>query len=191
MIKIFWVDCETTGLDPEVNEIIQISGIIEKSEEQSLTNFNLNLAPTRWDNIEQAAIDTHGISIDTMEQYPPASNAYITLLALMDNAVNKFDKEDKMYVGGQNVAFDIAFLKQLFIDNGNPYLFSYIHPGFLELSSLLSMYDIQQGKKTFVNHKLGTICEGLGIELTEAHDAFADIKATRECFIELWGRIAK
>jgi len=187
MTKILWIDTETTGLIANHNEIVQLSSIIEVDGD--LTEFNYNIQPLHFDRVEQGAVDTHGITINQMHTFPPQSGIYQEFVDLLDTFVDKYDKEDKFYLGGQNVNYDGEFIRHFFLNNDNLFWFSYIKPGFLELMSLVSLYEVSTGQVEFENYKLETLCKVLGVDIGKAHDSLYDVIATRECFIKLYGML--
>jgi len=176
MIKKIYFDCETTGTNPIKNGIIQIAGIIEINNEE-MRSFNIKIKPFESDVIEQEALDISGITLENIKGFEDPKTAYNSIVNLFDNYIDKYDKYDKFIVCGYNVRFDIDFLKEFFIKNGNDYLFSYFgkpkdpFPVIQYLSAI--------GKIDSVNNKLSTICEYFKIDIRNAHDAMADIRATK------------
>jgi len=182
MIKKIYFDCETTGTNPIKNGIIQIAGIIEINNEE-MRSFNIKIKPFESDVIEQEALDISGITLENIKGFEDPKTAYNSIVNLFDNYIDKYDKYDKFIVCGYNVRFDIDFLKEFFIKNGNDYLFSYFgkpkdpFPVIQYLSAI--------GKIDSVNNKLSTICEYFKIDIRNAHDAMADIRATKSLIEKL------
>ncbi|MDR2426574.1 MAG: hypothetical protein LBD46_05285 [Endomicrobium sp.] len=125
MSKIIYLDTETTGLDKEKNDIIQVAGIIGKH-------------------------------------------------------VNKFDKTDKFYLAGQNVKFDLEFLHSWAKKNGDIYLGSYFWWYVIDLYVFTAAAKAW-GWYEFETLKLSDVCKTLKVEIENAHDALADIEATKKC----------
>jgi len=185
-MKFLWFDTETTGLDPILHDIIQISGIIETNS--SREDFNIKIAPTRYDTISQQAIRTHGIPIKEMRTYQSAADGYKEIKTLFNKYVDCYNPEDKFIPCGQNIDFDLRMLNKLFKYNDDQYLFSYIIGGHLDLKIMAVLYEMAERRKIFKNYKLSTICEEFKIPLA-AHDAYNDIHATRKCCLLIWNRI--
>ncbi len=173
--KKIYFDCETTGLDKQKNDIIQIAGAIEVNE-IIVESFNFRMQPLNWDDISEQAILTHGISREDMKTYSTPKIIYSQLLALFDKYIDKFDRQDRFIVCGYNVRFDIDFLNSFFIKNNNPYLFSYF--GDVKDPFPVIQYLKALGKIDTPDLKLTTICKSMGIEIENAHDADSDILAT-------------
>ena len=174
-MTILYFDVETTGLSAYDNSIIQIAGII-KVDGQEVDRFNFKMQPYRYDNISEQAIATHGISIDQMKQFDLPEVAFKRLVGIFDKHVDKFNKKDKFVVAGYNVNFDVKFLRQFFIKNGNDYLFSYL--GLQKDPYPVINYLRTLGQINPDNAKLTSMCEYWEIPLDNAHDALGDIEAT-------------
>jgi DNA polymerase-3 subunit epsilon len=187
MLKFLWLDTETTGLDAKKNDIIQVAGIIETNDGGQ--EFNLRMAPFSPDNITQEAIDVHGISREKMLSYPDQSDTYLIFKKILKRYVNPYDKMDKFILSGQNVGFDSEMVKHWFLKNGDNYWFSFVSYAVFDLKTMIVLLEMTYGFKLFPNHKLSTVCKVMEIELEDAHDALADIRATRECCIKIWNLI--
>lgn len=87
---------------------------------------------------------------------------------------------------GQNIPFDIGFLKQMFFVAGEKIEkclechkdFDGYHPTFID--TLHQARLTYANDETFASYSLGQIAEALEVELDDAHDADADVEATRE-----------
>jgi len=176
MIKKIYFDCETTGLSAIKNGIIQIAGIIEINNEE-VKSFNIKIKPFASDIIKQEALDISGITLEDIKEFEDPKTAYNNIVTIFDRYVDKYDRNDKFLVCGYNVRFDIDFLKEFFVKNGNDYLFSYF--GQIRDPLPVIQYLSSMGKINTINNKLSTMCEYFGIDIKNAHDAMADIKATK------------
>ena len=176
-MKILYVDCETTGLNAYKNGIIQLAGIIEINNKQ-MVEFDIKMKPFKDDIIEEKALQVSGITEKDIEKFQSAESGYNKIIQIFDTYINKYDKNDKFIICGYNVKFDVDFLKQFFIKNGNKFLFSYF--GGIKDLFLVIRYLSSLGKIQTKNKQLGTVCEHFGIELKDAHNAMADIIATKK-----------
>lgn len=188
MIKLLWVDCETTGFDPEENDIIQLSGIIEipgvKSEE-----FNYRISPINWDSINEEAMSVNGISLDELKTYSSAFEAHWSFKTMLFRWVNPYDPMTRLILCGQNVQFDSMFIQKFCEKQKDLFWRSCITGGTFDLQTLSIAYEIFHDKRIFKSYSLGSICKALGVTLDNAHDAMADIIATRECCLTIWNEI--
>jgi len=181
-MKTLYIDTETTGTDPQVNDIIQIAFIIE-TDNKINGKWDFKCSPLKQKNISQEALDIQGLTFQDVINRPPPSIAYKELIKVFDRYINKFDKADKFTVIGHNVKFDISFLQQFFISNGNHFLYSYINYfpiDTLFLANYLKYHNILNTD----NLKLATLCDYFKISL-DAHDAMNDIIATRDLLIKM------
>lgn len=177
--KVLYVDVETTGLDQNKNEIVQLAGIIEIDGEVK-EKFDIFMKPNNFENIEQEALDVQHKTMDQVLSYPERSKGFVDFLEILDRHINKFDKSDKFLAAGQNVYFDFGFVRQMFWNNGSQFFKSYFHD---EKIDSIKMYKdlMTEGKVDKLAHlNLDKICSSLGVELTNAHDGASDIQATYE-----------
>lgn len=190
--KFLWLDTETTGLDPVENDIIQLAGYMIAPGKET-QEFNFKMKPRNPEAIAQEALDTHGISKEEMMVYPDPSIIHKEFKRLLKKFVNPYDKNDKFILAGQNVQFDNNFVHEWFKKEGDKYWFSWVDYSQFDLKNLIIIYEMLTGKKLGQSRKLVNVAPALGVELpeTEAHDALADIKATRECCNKIWQFIKK
>jgi DNA polymerase-3 subunit epsilon len=138
--------------------------------------FNLRCQPFDYEAIEQAALDVTGNTIEGLKAQQSPQAMYKQFVGILSRYVNKFDKNDKMYVAGYNVRFDIDFLRMFFVKNKDPYFGSWIN--YKSIDGLAIMYMLEYcGHCKLENYKLGTVCSHYKIDI-DAHDALSDIKAT-------------
>ncbi len=180
MSKIIYLDTETTGLDKDKNDIIQVAGIVEIDGVEK-ERFNLKCQPFDWNNVSQEALDIQGRTIEDLKAYPKPQDTYKEFIKILSRYINKFDKNDKFYLAGQNVKFDLEFLHSWAKKNGDIYLCSYFYWYVLDLLVLASCFRAW-GFIYTETLKLCAICPVLGVKIENAHDAMADIEATKICF---------
>lgn len=169
MNNIFWFDCETTGLDENRNDIIQLAGIvaIDKVKQKPFNEF---CQPVNWNNIDPYAVKVHGITPDKMKTFQSQEEMLNNLIGYLDSFGYKF------VLAGYNVDFDRRFLSALFTRLGRS-------ADFIRLFEL-SVHDTYRRAKAIGKKKLGTdnlkletLCKVFNIEI-EAHEALSDIDGT-------------
>jgi DNA polymerase-3 subunit epsilon len=187
--KILWIDTETTGLDPTLHSIIQIGGVIDiDGEEKEIFEMKCKPHP-------DFAIDNSAIAVNKLYDYrefPEMRNMHKTLCDTFSRYVDKFDRDDKFIIAGQNIKFDLDMLAHFFMRLGDNYLGSYV-----DFRKRIELYDItnalqQLGIIKSESLSLPKLCEEFEIEYT-AHDALSDIVATRDIYYNIienlsWGK---
>lgn len=189
-MKIFWFDVETTGLEPGLNDITQLAFHLA-IDGKTVEKGNLLMRPLSPNNISDEALKIQGRTKEEILEHPPANEQFKVLTDILDKHVDKFKKTDKMCPGGYNVWFDYQFLnwlpKKLDIKYG---LGSYLNHILLDpmfiINNLIAFGLIERPE----NRKLVTVCKLFGIELADAHDAMADLKATRRLYGVLVSKLA-
>lgn len=185
--KIFWVDLETSGLNPQKNGIIQLAYIIDiagKEKEKGVLYSNAagyEIVP------EALAVSKTTIEDLSRPEYTHPKELYISAKTLLSKYVNPFDKEDKFFIAGYNVAFDINFLRELWLQYNDKFFNSWFHFGALEVSTILRFAQDCQLLELQTNAKLFLVAKLLGIELKEEelHNALADISLTKDVYLKL------
>jgi DNA polymerase III epsilon subunit-like protein len=189
MQKEFWFDTETTGLDPNVNEITQISG------EMCGERFNIFCKPNS--PISPGSLEVQGVTVDEVMAYPPSTRGFEELIALFDKHIDKFDTSDRMTPIAFNANFDIDMLYSFFKRHTRPKpnskFMEHSVGSYLRTPAVCVMYayrwlvflgrlpepskDAIKGKR----YSLEQICKLHGI-VFKPHDALADIVATQELY---------
>lgn len=137
---------------------------------------------------QQKALEYSAITMDMLEQHGvDIKQVAADIIEFIKKNTLAKGKNFKPFLIGQNVLFDIGFMQQLmeyggqvkewekvvrgvrsFYGNWQPYYVDTIILGQLALSHMDGMS----------SYKLEIMCEKLGIELDDAHDADADVTAT-------------
>ncbi len=177
-MKILWYDTETTGLT-ENSAMFQISGVIE-IDGVEVEEFDIFCRPHEGADISEKALEVTNVTLEQLETYQSPKEAYNQLIDIFSKYIDKFDKNDKFVIAGQNVKFDIDVLRRFFERNNDKYLGSFLN--YKQVFDTLSVYtalEIAGVVPKLEDHKLETICKIMGVELSNAHNSLADIKATK------------
>ena len=178
--KLAFIDLETTGLDPEKHEIIEIGLVLA---EQSVTpdgkislkvtdEFEVKVKPEHIGNANPEGLK---ICHYSEEGWASAADLKKSLEILSEKTVGAI-------MVGHNVAFDYAFLENSFSRTG---VENKMHYHKLDTISIAfaKLYGHQDVEKL----SLRALCEYLKIENKKAHTALSDARATYEIFEKLLG----
>lgn len=177
MKKVCYVDTETTGLDPEKQDIIEIAMILELNGKEA-GELKINCQPHSFENISQEALAVHGYTVENLRSFMPPKAAHKRVVDFLSGCCDKFDRNDKYYPAGYNGDFDIRFLSAWFRKCGDNYFGSWFNGKLLDPLPMLRMMDYT-GLISLPSYKLEAVCDFFGIAI-QAHDALSDVKATRE-----------
>ena len=160
---VVWLDTETTGLDENKHEIIEICLYCETDPERCLT---VKVQPEHIERADRIALQVNG--------YAPWKWKHAVAWSKVGPDVNEMLKD--AIVAGQNVDFDMrhinASLKRLGInaDHGR-------HK--IELSTLSYEYLVPMGLEGLELH---AVCDFLGIPNEGAHGAKADVMRSLQAY---------
>lgn len=120
-MNLIIIDCETTGLDPQKHEIIEIGAIRVSTSE----TFEVKIYPLRIKEADPIALRINGYDKEGWKEAYMPSNA----LKLLSEFAGK-----DAYMMAYNVSFDRAFLEKAYKDYNLPYPFHYHHLDLLTLA---------------------------------------------------------
>ncbi|OQY41206.1 MAG: hypothetical protein B6227_05985 [Fusobacteriia bacterium 4572_74] len=152
-MKILWYDTETTGLT-ENSAMFQISGVIEIDSEVK-EEFDIFCHPHKGADISEQALEVTGMNREQLDSFQSPKKAYEELVEIFSKYIDKFNKDDKFIIAGQNVKFDIDVLNRFFRRNNDNYLGSFLN--YKQVFDTLSIYmalEIADVVPKLENHKL-------------------------------------
>lgn len=158
--------------------------VLRTLREQSL---GFESEPMRY---ETAALDITGITLEQLrrEGADLKTVAAEVIAFAVRNTLTKGSQYKPVLIG-QNIPFDIGFLQQLMAYAGLTKEFAQAFSGTVDFYGnfqpryidTLDLGHMAFARDTSINsYKLELIAERLGVELADAHDADADVTATRE-----------
>lgn len=157
------VDLETTGLEPKLDKIIEIAAV-KVHGGQIIDEWNTLVNPDMF--IPQITTDITGITTDMVKDAP-----------LFPDVVDDFMKfmgEGSIFVA-HNVEFDRTFM--------NEHLLRFEREA-LKDPYMCTFKLAKQVHPNLARYNLGFLAESFGIDLSQAHRALHDAKATAELFIK-------
>ncbi len=178
--KLLFTDTETTGLDPKKNDIIQVSGIIV-IDNVVQEEFDFRCQPFNYNSIRPEAVATHGITVEKMRTFEQPVAVYRKIHAVLEKYINRYDKKDKFIAVGQKIQFDLDMLRCFFEKNGDTWFGSYVDRRAIDVLTFTQALRVKGLLKT-ETLKLEDVTKALGIDIGEAHNSLADIRATKAVF---------
>lgn len=154
-------DTESTGLDLDKDQIVQISAIKLDNNGNIIDSFDQMVIPTV--EISQGAFNTHHFDMDYILSHHGIA---------AKQALEKFScfVKGSVLVGHNSLAFDKPLIQRQLIENNLPDL------------DIKYEFDTLVLAKRFLphlkNYKLATVCEYFDVTNKAAHNAMGDIEAT-------------
>ena len=155
------LDLETTGLNPDVDQITEI-GAVRFTRQGGGETFQTLVRPNRA--IPAEIEELTGITNEQVAAAPRFDEVASELASFVGD----------LPIVGQNISFDRAFLARAGVD------FPGVSYDTWEISSVL----LPRASRL----NLGSLARLLGVDLGNAHRALADAEATRDVFLALLGR---
>lgn len=176
--NLAFIDTETTGLEVERHEIIDIGCVLVKQVLRENGGSSLEIIDELEYKIKPKHIETADPAALLINGYKEAD--WIFAIDLKKALEILSEKTKDAIMVGHNVAFDYAFLEKAFEDNGVENKMHY-H----KLDTISIAYARLYDKKDIEKFSLRSLCEYLGIENKNAHTALSDARATFELYKKL------
>ena len=154
-------DVETTGLDADTCEIIEI-GAVKIQDGQITQKFQTLVKPK--EKISSLITGITGITNDMVDNAPPIEAVIKDFYVFSKGAV----------LSGYNVGFDMKFIQKA----GQLVSLKFAN-------EVVDVFPLAKERLNCKNYKLGTVVKHLKLTLDNAHRAFFDALATAEVLLEL------
>lgn len=185
MVKLCFIDVETTGLDPKLNGVVQIAGQIvfgQGAEYTVIETFNFKVQPFPFDQINQKALEINGLTEAVIFSYQEPKDVLPQFLAILNRHVDRKNYNDNFFFVGYNASFDDGFMREFFIKNSNHDYSRYFYRPALDVMQL-ALFRLKDERASMLNFKLTTVAALLNFKPEgNFHDAMTDIIATRQIF---------
>jgi DNA polymerase-3 subunit epsilon len=169
---VLFLDLETTGLNPGVQEISEIGAVlVSQPDWQIIRTYEAKVLPTHLETAQSEAQEISHYNAAVWEREGrPLKQALEELSEIGQGAI----------LAGFNVTFDWAFLQAGFnlVGLTDPF---YYHRYDVMSSAYTMLYD----RPEFVKFSLSECCRFFKVTNTRAHSALADAQATYEVFVGL------
>ncbi|MCK4498951.1 3'-5' exonuclease [Candidatus Babeliales bacterium] len=184
MIKLCFIDTETTGLDPKKNGILEIGCIIEIGD--FIDEFVIECSPFEKDEINDKALEVNRISKDGLFKRTPPKTAYHQFIETLSQHVDRYNRHDKFFFLAYNAPFDNNFLREFFLKNDDSYFGSYFFYPPIDVAVLAAMY-LRDNRSRMFNFKLTTVAPVMGIDIdtAKAHSALYDTQIMRAVYYKV------
>ncbi len=182
-MKTIFFDVETSGTDHTRHGILQLAGIIEINDVE-VERFDFFMKPFPDQYIDEGALKANGITKRDIEiRFSQPNVVYNKFITLLDNHVDRFNRNDKFHLVGYNSRFDDGFLRKWFENNDNKYYGSYFFWPSLDVSNMVAV-KYREWRHKFSNFQLMTVADRMkiDIDINRAHDAAYDVEVTRAIF---------
>lgn len=178
-----FLDLETGGYNSWKRPVLQIAGILEEDGEV-VEEFDMKVRPHEDKTASEDALEFLDLTSDEIAQYPDPELVHKRLTdGILDQYVDRYDREDKLFLLGYNIQFDEDFLRQFFKDCGDQYFGSWFFAPAIDVMVLAGEY-LRPQRPQMKNFKQGTVASQLGIGVDEdaLHDALYDVTICREIY---------
>ena len=168
--NLLFLDTETTGLDPEVHEIIEFAGILTSPDGKTvLHRYEARLAPQHIETATPIALQVNGYTPEgwSPEKCVPRAEFLEKVQALSFNTT----------VVAHNAPFDIGFLKKLYAPNWDHHVVD---------TCVLAWPLLYKGVVHSVSLK--NMAALFGLKQPSPHRAMTDTDVCREVFLKLMER---
>lgn len=182
------IDTETTGLDPKVNDVIQVAIIplgADLKPNKKIMPFNMHIKPMHPENISSHALRVNKKNI--MEIISKGIDAF-QAADLLDEWFERLHLGAKKRIipVGHNYVFDMGFLKEWLGELNYEHLFHYHYRDTMRVALYLNDRAISSNSfPPYHNVSLTSMANRLGIDTSNAHDALEDCVITAEVYRRL------
>ena len=180
-IKRLFIDTETTGLDPQRHGLIQVAGLVDingKIED----SFNFQIQPDENKIIDDEALKVNRTTRDELKTFKHSAEIFHLFRQQVKKYINQYDSKDKFSFLAYNAPFDVGFIRQWFLDNGDKYYGSLFFRYPIDVASIAMEALIDQ-RPTMKNDRLATCIQYFNVTAQgDLHDALTDIVATRDVY---------
>lgn len=154
------VDCETTGVSPSSDRILQIAAVVVNGRGEFIESFDTIVKPESPAEYVHGAEHIHGISPVHVQHGMPLRQALERLIEISN---------DRIFTA-HNAPFDVGFIHAEAERVGISHRFE----RYIDTLVLSRRVDSEKSRR----HTLDALCEHYGIVRDRAHEALSDATAT-------------
>jgi len=176
--NLAFIDLETTGLELEKHEIIEIGCIVARQVPREtdgasleiIEEFEIKVKPEHIETADPVGLEINGYHENDWKDAIPLSDA-MKIVA---------EKTREANIVAHNVAFDSMFLEKAFEETGVKNMMHYHKLDTISIA-FAKLYGVPEVQK----FSLRSLCEYFDIENKKAHTALSDARATYELYRKL------
>ena len=191
--SVICLDIESGGLNPAKNPITQIAyQAFELDNYKPILEFSTYVQPYANLELEDAAMKYTNITYAQLANGMDSKSVVKKMCEDFANANTAKTHTKKPILLGHNIGFDIGFIQYLFVmqkvdlgkylDTNKNYLGQEV-PKYYD--TLLLAKQKWADDEKMIKYNLTACCQKAGVEITDAHHAMNDVKATKELFFYL------
>ena len=178
------MDVETTGRDPAYNEVIQIAIVLLDVHLNPTKHFYTSIRPEHPERMHPDAVATHGLSVESLQEWPDRHAVADSLWDWFQD-LNLAPKK-RLIPLCHNSQFDIPFVQYMLGYEQYNEIFGFpTRDTNAMAASILDKAAYHGLALPFQRTGLGHLCEVLGIDLPNAHNALDDTLATARLYQKL------
>lgn len=183
-LLFLYLDVETTGLESTTCGLIEVGGVFEYNGE-IIQEFELLINPYTYPfpvEVQEKALAVNNRTIPEIQTFLNQKDCLDWLCQTTKYYTAQFNC-NRPFIVGYNVNFDMGFIQAWFNTNNIKFAehFQYKSIDVLQLVMTLGYLGVIDP----FDNNLKDMCLKFDIDLTNAHTAVADIKATRELYKKL------
>ena len=185
-MNILFLDVETTGVDVNKNEVVEIAcEYWQDTKLESKFDCLLELSGSKTIEINLGALKVNNylsrLQGEVAVNREVATDVFVQYLVSLPK-----DKQNPIYVGGHNAAFDVVALKKLLADHGYSGWNEIFAVNIIDTATIGNVLR-EVGLINFDRMSLTNLSKSLGIKVDskKTHGAKYDTELTAKCYFEM------
>jgi len=174
---LVFIDLETTGLDREKHEIVELGCLRVNGENfEIIEEYSAKVKPTHMETADSKALEINGYSKEKWKEAEDLKDVLEKVAVMAEGGM----------IAGWNVSFDWAFIEDGFRRFNIKSKFNY-HKVDVQSIAYAVLYNDPEVK----NLRMREVALHFGIKLGDVHSATEDIKITYDLFKKLMAEYVK
>jgi len=183
-MKLAYVDVETTGLNPQLHTIWSAAFIIQAPGGEA-KELSFKCQPLPGAAVDGKALKVGGIKEEDLLHFSDPTECKKDLEKFLATYVDRYNKNDKYNFIAYNSPFDMEFLRNWFIQQGDDYFGSWFwFPDICVMRALAGR--LMGERKKIKNFQMTTLAKFFGIDIDKSrtHDALYDAQVMRQLYAQ-------